>query len=85
MLTLRQNSLGRNTQGWSARRKACGLTDPGFSWPGFLYLSWRELQVLTLLEDVEGLGGHAQDRVYLKCSMKLQGGGPLLDQELSLA
>jgi hypothetical protein len=41
--------------------------------------------VLTLLEGIEGLGGHAQDRVYLKCSMKLQGGGPLLDQELSLA
>jgi hypothetical protein len=41
--------------------------------------------VLTLLEGIEGLGGHAPDRVYLKCSMKLQGGGPLLDQELSLA
>jgi len=32
--------------------------------------------VLTLLEGIEGLGGHAPDRVYLKCSMKLQGGGP---------
>ena len=38
-----------------------------------------KLQVLTLLEDVEGLDRHVQDRVYLKCSMTLQGGGPLLD------